>query len=202
MNAYSVVLKPARVALMLFAASVVFAVVAIVGLAKYRASQEQILTQTGQRLAETRDSIQKLTYDLDSINRLAAQYQRLNRLGFVGKPDRDVWIENLKAIYSDTHLPPTLRYTLAPPQLLNPQPVPAEDTAAHQNNVLHHDLALEISAIHDGEFLDFMDKLGSDWSVPYRVETCQIARDSEPSAGLQIRCELRIYSLPEAEKAP
>jgi len=197
MNAYGVVLKPARVALILFAISVAIAVIAVVGLARYRASQEQILAQTEQRLADTRDSNKKLTYDLDSINRLAAQYQRLSRLGLVGKPDRDAWIEKLKVIYRDTRLPPTLRYTLAPPQLLNPQPVPAEDPAAHRNNVLSHDLALELSAIHDGEFLDFMDKLNSDWNAPYRVETCQIARDNEPTTGLKIRCTLRIYSLPE-----
>jgi len=200
MNAYSVVLKPARVALILFAISVVIAIAAIVGLTQYRVSQQQTLMQTERQLADTRDSIKKLTYDLDSINRLAEQYQRLSRLGFVGNPDRDSWVENLKALYRDTRLPPNLRYTLAPPQLLNLQTVPADDPAAHRNNVLHHDLALELSGIHDGEFLDFMDKLGSDWSVPYRIETCQIARDIEPTTGLQIRCALQIYSLPEPAK--
>ncbi len=202
MNAYSVVLKPARIALILFALSVIIAIAVIVGLNRYRISQEQMLMQTEQQLTETRDNIKKLTYDLDSINQLAERYQRLSRLGFVGKPDRDAWVENLKIFYRDTRLPPTLRYTLAPPQLMNPQVLPADDPMAHRNNVLQHDLALELTSIHDGEFLDFMDKLGSDWSVPYRVETCQIARDSEPTTGLQIRCTLQIYSLPEPVKTP
>jgi len=202
MNAYHVVYKPARIALILFALSVAIAIAAVIGLSRYRDQQQQTLKQTEQQLADTRDHIKKLTYDLETIHRLEQQYRRLTRIGFIGKPDRDGWVQQLQTIYRDTHLPPTLRYTLAPPQLLNPQPVPADDPAAHQNNVLRHELALELSGIHDGEFLDFMEKLGSDWTVPYRVETCQIAREIEPTTGLQIRCALQIYSLPESVKAP
>lgn len=198
MNAYAVVLKPARVALILFAVSVAIAFAAVAGLAKYRTDKEQTIKQTDQQLAATREEIRKLTFDLDSINRLAAKYKKLSQLGFIGEPGRDGWVQRLEAIYRDTHLPPTLRYTLAPPQLLNPQAVPADNPAAYQNNVSHHDLGLELTSIHEGELLDFMEKLGTDWQAPYRVETCQIARGeaSEPIAGLQIKCTVQLYSLP------
>ena len=196
MNAYLIVIKPARLALILFAASVLLAFAAVAGLARYHASKELTIMQTEQGLASTRSDIKRLTTDLNTINRLSEKYQRLTRLGFVGNPDRDAWVQNLKVIYRDTRLPPTLRYTLAPPRLLNPQAVPSDAPTAYQNNVFHHDLDLELSGIHDGEFLDFMDKLDSDWNVPYRVETCQIARGEDPANGLQIKCTLQIYSLP------
>jgi len=202
MNAYSAVLKPAKIALILFALSITVAIAAVIGLAHYRDSQELLITHTEQQLTDTRDTIKKLTYDLDSINRLAAKYQRLSRLNFVGEPGRDAWVQQLEALYRDTRLPPTLRYTLAPPQLQAPQPLPADSPFAYQNNVLHHDLAVELSGIHDGEFLDFMNKLNTDWLAPYRVETCQISRDTELLTGLQIRCTLQIYSLPVPLKAP
>lgn len=202
MNAYQVVLKPARSALLLFALSVGIAITVVVGLAQYREKQQQAMMQTEQQLTDTRNEIRKLRYDLDTINRLAENYQRLARLGLVGKPDRDAWVESLKNLYRDTRLPPTLLYTLAPAQLMRTQPAPANDPAAYQNNVLFHDLTLELSAIHDGEFLDFMDKLNQDWKAPYRMETCYIAREAEPSSGLQIRCVLQIYSIPEPEKTP
>jgi len=197
MNAYSVVLKPAKVALILFALSVVIAFAAVAGLVRYRTEKEQSILKTAQQLATTRENIKKLTYDLDSINRLALQYKQLTQAGFIGEPDRDGWVQRLETLYRDTRLPPTLRYTLAPSQPLNPQAVPADAPTAHQNNVLHHGLAIELSGIHDGEFLDFMARLDSDWRTPYRVETCQIAREAEALTGLQIRCTVELYSLPE-----
>jgi hypothetical protein len=196
MNAYEVVLKPARGALILFALSVIIAIVVVAGLARYRAAKEQAILQTEQQLNATRDNITKLTSDLDTINRLAEKYRKLTRLGLVGEADRDGWVQRLETLYRDTRLPPTLRYTLAPPQLINPQPVSPDAPSVYLNNVTHHDLALELSGIHDGEFLDFMDKLSADWKAPYRVDTCQISREAEVLTGLQIRCTVQLYSLP------
>jgi hypothetical protein len=196
MNAYGVVLKPAKAALLLLAISVVAAFIIVAGVAKYRSEKEQSILQTEQQLADTRENIRKLTFDLDSINKLAAKYKQLTLLGFIGEPDRDGWVQRLESIYRDTHLPPALRYTLAPPQLINPQAVPADAEGAYRNNVSHHDLSLELSGIHEGELLDFMDKLNSDWRTPYRVEACQISRDAEVITGLQIRCTVQLYSLP------
>lgn len=197
MNAYGVVLKPARLALILFALSVAIAFSVVAGLAHYRAEKEHAIKQTDQQLAATREEIRKLTFDLDSINRLAAAYRKLTLTGFIGAPDRDGWVQRLEAIYRDTHLPPTLRYTLAPPQLLNPQAVPADNPSAYMNNVLRHDMALELSGIHEEELIDFIGKLGTDWRTPYRMETCQIARGEmgEPITGLQIKCTAQLYSL-------
>lgn len=202
MNAYSVVLKPARKALLLFALSVGIAITALIGLAHFRAIQEQAVMRTEQQLTDTRTEISKLTFDLESINRLAEKYQHLDRLGLVGKPDRDAWVESLKNLYRDTRLPPTLLYTLAPAQLMNTLAVPADNPKAYLNNVLFHDLTLELSAIHDGEFLDFMDKLDQQWRASYRMESCNLIREADPASGLQIRCVLQIYSIPEPEKAP
>jgi len=196
MNAYGVVLKPAKFALILFALSVVIAFAVVAGLAEYRTGKEQTIQQTEQQLTATRENIRALTFDLDSINRLAEKYKELSQIGFIGEPDRDGWVQRLEAIYRDTRLPPTLRYTLAPPQLLNQQAVQDDTTTAYQNNVLHHDLGLELSGIHEGELLDFMDKLDTDWRAPYRVETCQIAREAEAITGLQITCTVQLYSLP------
>lgn len=196
MNAYGVVLKPARIALILFALSVLLSIAIVFGLAKYRSEKELSIQQTEQQLSTTRDNIKTLTYDVDTIKKLAAKYQRLSQLGFIGEADRDGWVQRLEALYRDTHLPPTLRYTLAPPQLLNPQAVLMEAPLAHQNTVLHHDLALELSAIHEVELIDFIDKLSTDWHAPYRFETCQITRDTDILTGLQIKCTVQLYSLP------
>ncbi|HCJ51583.1 MAG: hypothetical protein COZ20_07205 [Gallionellales bacterium CG_4_10_14_3_um_filter_54_96] len=196
MNAYLVVLKPAKVALILFALAVLIAIAAIVGVAQFRNDKEHSVRQTEQQLSAMRDNLKKLSFDLATLQRLAAKYQQLTRLGLVGVADRDGWAQRLEGIYRDTRLPTTLSYTLAPPQAMNPQGDDAQ--TAYLKNVSHHDLTIEISAIHELELLDFIDKLNNDWRAPYRAETCQIARadTSEPIAGLQIRCTLQLYSIP------
>ncbi len=196
MNDYWIVLKPAKLALLLLVIGMALALAAVTGQSRYRAAKEQALIQTEQQLTATRDNIKALTYDLDTISKLAQKYQQLVRLGFIGEPDRDGWVQRLETLYRNLNLPPNLRYTLATPQLTNPQP--ATESLAYQNKVLFHDLNVELSAIHEGEFLDFMDKLTKAWQVPYRVETCQMAREAagEPISGLQIKCTLQIYSLP------
>ncbi|MFA6971573.1 MAG: hypothetical protein WC208_09250 [Gallionella sp.] len=204
MNAYGIVLKPAKAALILFGLSVLIAFAAVAGLAQYRTGKEQAIKQKDQQLAATHEDIRKLTFDLDSINKLASKYRQLTFVGFIGEPDRDGWVQRLESIYRDTHLPATLRYTLAPPLLLHPQPVAAGTPTAYQNNVLHHDLNIDLSAIHEGELLDFMEQLATDWRAPYRLETCQMSRAevNEPITGLQIKCTVQLYSLPVLAKAP
>ena len=196
MNDYLIVLKPAKLAVILLALTVALAVASVTGLARYRTAKEQSTIQTEQQLAATHDNIKALTYDLNTINKLAQKYQQLKLQGFIGEPNRDGWVQRLEALYRDLNLPPNLRYTLVTPQLLNPQP--AIGNFSYMNNVLHHDLNVELSAIHEGELLDFMNKINTDWAAPYRVETCQIAREAteDPVSGLQIKCILQIYSLP------
>jgi hypothetical protein len=195
MNDYWIVLKPAKLAVILLMLAAALSLAAVTGLARYRSAKEQTLIQTGQQLSATRDNIKALTDDLSTINKLAEKYRQLVRLGFIGEPNRDGWVQRLETLYRDMHLPPNLRYTLATPQLINPQP----DAPAYQNKVLHHDLNMELSAIHEGELLDFMEKLSEDWQVPYRIETCQMTREpaEETISGLQIKCILQIYSLPD-----
>jgi hypothetical protein len=201
MNAYAVVFKPARAALTLLALSVAIAFIVVIGLARYRTEMELHILKTEQQLTITQENIRKLTFDLDEIHKLTKDYRQLIQLGFIGKPDRDGWVQDMETIYRDTHLPPTLRYTLAPPQLLNTQAVAPDSPMAYRNQVMHHDLNMELSGIHEGEFLELMASLSTYWKAPYRIESCQITRGdiSEVLAGLKIKCLLQLYSLPVPE---
>lgn len=201
MKDYLAVFKPAKVTLIILMLFIALELFTVSGIAQYRTADEKAIKQTENKLMVTRDDIRKLTYDLNSINKLAKKYQHLRSIGFIGEPDRDSWLQRLEAIYGGMLLPPTMRYTLSAPQLLNQQPV-AIKALNYQKNVLRHDIVIESSGIHDGEFLDFIGRLGADWKAPFRVETCQLTREAEVLAGLQIKCTLRIFSLPvKAEKA-
>ena len=193
-------LKPAKTALIIFVLSLASSILVITGLTIYRTQKQQGIQKIDQQLADARERISKLILDFKTAEQSAQQYQRLNQLGFIGEADRKMWVQRLDNIYKDTHLPPTLRYTLSPPKLFNAQTVPESAPMAYRNNVLQHDLTIEMSDINDKEFLDFMAKLGTHWHVPYRVESCQISREENAIKGLQIKCTLQLYSLPDKAK--
>ena len=195
MNAYAAVLKPARFALLLFACTAAATLAAVIGLHNYRMNSELAIAQAEKGLSETRRKIGTQRTDLDAIARLAAQYRRLVQYGFIGEAPRDDWVARLEQIYRDTRLPPTLKYTLQPPQPI--QISPADGPLAYRNGVLQHDLELELSGIHEGEFLDFADRLKAEWQAPYRIEACRMARAGDALAGLEIRCTVRLFSLPQ-----
>ena len=195
MSPYAAVIKPARLALILFALSVTAALVAVAGLHQYRKQSEVAIGATEKKLAEARARIGTLSVDLEAIAWLSARYRRLVEYGFIGEAPRDGWVARLEEIYRDTRLPPTLKYTLLPPQPI--QTLASDGPLSYRNGVLQHDLELELSGIHEVEFLDFADRLQADWQAPYRIEACRMARAGETLAGLEIKCTVRLFSLPQ-----
>ena len=197
MKVYRVVLEPAKGALILFALSVILAFALVAGLARYRGTKEGALTQAEGALQAASSEIQTLTFDLAFIETHLASFNHLTSIGLIGDPDREAWVQGLEAIYNELRLPPTLHYALAPPQSLAEDPTATTDNVpASPTNALRHDLDLELSGIHEEEFLSFIGMLYTDWQTPFRIETCRMER--EPETGLKINCTLRLFSLPLA----
>ena len=194
MNAYRLILVSAKGPLILFAFSLMLTLSLVLGLAHYREQTETTFVKAEAALRATRNEIQALTSDLATVEKHLVDFKKLTRLGLIGDPDRAVWVQNLVSIYSKLELPPTLRYSLAPPSPLAESAVTASGAPPALAKALRHDLDIELSALHEVEFLTFMDRLRTDWQTPFRVETCQFTR--EPKAGLQIKCTLRLFSLP------
>lgn len=194
MSGYRLILELSKGPLVLLALCLVLAFGLVAGLVHYRGRTEVTLVQVEAQLQATRTEIQALTYDLASLEAHLAEFRHLSHLGLIGEPDREGWVQNLVAIYNELELPPTLRYSLSPPLLLAG---PLAITVGAQSSppmALRHDLDIELSAIHEGEFLSFMERLRSDWQTPFRVETCQLTRDLRE--GLRIKCTLRLFSMP------
>ena len=189
MNNLFLLLKTAKTALILSTASLFVSCLIVAGLYHYRAQKQRDILQISRQLSVMRDGNNQLRLDLEMTDRFSEKFRQLQHLGFIGEADRNGWVQHLEDIYRDTHLPATLRYALLPPQLLIARP------GNYRNGVLQHELTLELSGINDEEFLDFMARLAADWQAPYLVQGCQISRESE--AGLQIKCNLQLYSLPE-----
>ncbi len=188
MNNFLSLLKSAKVSLLWFAATFAISCFLIASLHGYRVQEQIDIQKKGLQLSAIRAANNQRGLDLEMMQQKAGEYLLLQRIGFIGEADRNGWIERLENIYSDTNLPATLHYALAPPKSFNAGP------GSFLNGIQHHDLTLEVSGIDDEEFLNFMDRLSANWQVPYLVRGCQISR--EPEARLRVKCDMQIYNLP------
>lgn len=198
MKDYRLVLGPAKGALILAGVSMAFALVMVFGLSHYYKARAVALEQSEKRLEDARSTTQTLTADLSSLEAHLPTFNHLVDIGLIGDPERDLWVRSLEALYNSLGLPPTLRYVLAPPQPLADNPeVSVGALPPLRTKALLHDLDIELSGLHEGEFLGFIDKLQTNWQAPFRIERCQMMRESE--AGMQIKCTLRLFSLPSQQ---
>lgn len=188
-------LRPAKGALSLCALSLTFSFAMAIGLNQYNTAKAQAIARDEVELQGARRKVQTLAADLAVLEAHLESFKQLVDIGLIGDPDRDLWVQKFEAIYQTLDLPPTLRYVLAPPQLHTDIRITAPGAMPlSQIKALRHDLNVELSGIHEGEFLAFIDTLRTDWQTPFRLETCQMKR--QPEAGLQIKCTLRLFSLP------
>lgn len=196
---FRLVLAPAKGALIRCGMSMALALTVAVSLGHYQGSKGLALAQSEAQLQNTRVEVQTLTQDLAVLEEQLPNFRHLVSIGLIGDPPREIWVQRLEATYNSLDLPQTLRYTLSPPQPLadDRNAVAAVAAEASATKAMRHDLEIELSGIHEGEFLAFIDKLRTDWQAPFRLETCQMERDT---TGVKIMCTLRLFSLSTAQE--
>jgi len=194
MTSYRDILKAARTPLTMLVATLLAAGGALVWLSHAHGVALGRYALAQGTLQGVQSELQTLTFDLDSLETQLTSFKELSRIGLIGDPDREAWIEGLKAIYESLGLPATLRYSLAAPKALAaPSPAP-DPVLGTESNALKHELLVELSGIHEEELLAFLRALKTQWQAPFRVEACDINRDND--AGLLIKCTLSLFSLP------
>ena len=106
-------------------------------------------------------------------------------------------------------LPPTLLYTLHPPQPLAQQdsavaPVTANVDADSTNAVAvgpqFHDLDVTLTDIQEEELLALLRDYRAHVKGHFRVNLCTLSTPTP--TGLSARCTLRFFTLPDAQPTP
>lgn len=194
MNKYREIFKLSRLALIVFSLSVLACIASVAVVTYFSDRAAGALAQQQAALQALRDEIQTLNSDLESIEANLSGFKHLAKLGLVGEPNREIWVEKLEAIHRQSGLPPTLRYTLNAPVAHTTGA--GSPQAGVPTDALDHDLSIEMSGIHEGELLAFTDRLARDWLTPFRIESCDINADSE--RGLNVNCTLRLFSIPRS----
>ncbi len=193
MKNYQSIFRHSRISIIVFSISVLLCVGSVAVVSRLNTQAASALARQQSALQATRSEIQTLTGDIESIETHLTGFKHLANLGLVGEPRREFWVERLEAIHKQSGLPPTLRYILNPPKP-HSDGSPNAQTDISTAEALDHDLQIELSGIHEIEFLTFTDKLSSDWMAPFRIEQCDLHRGNEQ--GLQVNCTIRLFSLP------
>ncbi len=190
MKKYLPLLKLAKNALILLALTSLLSIGLIIALLNYNTTQEEGLIETSATVQTKQTETQTLANNLNMLKNHQAEFDHLRNIGLIGNPNRANWVEQFEALYRDLKLPLTLRYSLETPRPLSES---GSTPQASQANVLRHELSIELSDLHEEEFLSFVDKLNTRWNAPFRINSCDMTRSS--ATKLEIKCALRLFSL-------
>jgi hypothetical protein len=207
MSDFQTILRLARRSLLVLGGSL------LVALATYLASgyfKDRLQTQltTAQQTANTQQaSLSEKQTDLANLQTEIDRFNQLRQEGLVGAPDREGWTEQLVASRVRLGLPPTLLYTLQPPQPLAqqdsaiaPSAANVDGTAAVAVGPQFHDLDLAMTDIQEEELLALLRDYRAHVKGHFRVNLCTLSTPTP--TGLSARCTLRFFTLPDAKPAP
>ena len=140
--------------------------------------------------------------DLELMNRQFKRFESLRTGGMVGKPNREIWTEELVEVYKAAGLPDGFTFVLQSPKPYSPtvgapeagqtSPAPANGSVAEGATM--HDLEFTTSQVHESEVLDFLKRYQARVSGRYRISACNFSAAGDK--GLTTRCSLRFFVMP------
>lgn len=207
MTEHQLVLHQARRSLTLLAGACVVGLALYFGSRWVRDAAQAQATQLQAQASSAQATLSEKQTDLKQLQTDMARFVVLKRQGLVGRPDRTVWLEQLTASRVRMALPDTLSYTLQSPKPLAlqdalapgapsvPEPTGGEPGAQG----LFHDLELTLANVHEEELLALLRDFQAQVTGRMRINACHLSGRGE--TGLNARCTLRFYTLPEAAPA-
>jgi hypothetical protein len=170
----------------------------------YAGSRFSALSEARYQEAYTR--LDKLVRDHHkaSVDRsiYAAHIERfvdLRRLGIVGDEPRLSWVEALESA-RDSLMIPSLQYSIAPQLRVS---IESEDWDNTKLSLNRSTMTLDIDAVHEGDLLALLDKLGQSTSGRFEVRGCEMERPAGGQAvaiaigsvNLLAQCRLDWYTV-------
>lgn len=161
------------------------------------------LVQKQQAESALQGSLATKRADLDSLQSSTGRFNQLRQQGLLGMADREGWAEQLVASSQRVGLPDNaLAYTMLPPKALASAVnagVPPDATPAATGPLIY-DLELELKNSHEEDLLALLQDYRTHVKGLFRVEMCRMENRTEQ--GLQARCTLRFFNVPDGQPAP
>jgi hypothetical protein len=151
---------------------------------KSRRTAQSQMNNARNRLAMARQ-------DRDNLSDYSKEYDKLKANEIIGDDHRLDWMEGLEKLRRQ-NLVIDFRYNIAPQKNYAPQPaLNSGDFVIH-----YSEMKLQFDLLHEGQLLNFFNKLDRKIKGHYQLDGCKLARvavngdsDSGPSVGTNIKAE-------------
>ena len=201
MNEYKPVLLLARKSLISLGMVVAVCLALAIGLGQLVESLQASVAKIQTSLQEQKTLLDTKQTDLSNVREHIQQYSALRAQGFVGEPDRALWVEQLQESYRRAHLPGDLLVELSVPKPLAGGAAPGTPGApaggvadTSQAEALAHDLQFEMANAVETDVLRLIQDYQAEAKGRFRVNMCKV---SGPAVnGFTAKCVLRFVSMP------
>ena len=200
MNGWQPIFLAARRSLVTLVLVALLCVAAVVALQMLANSLNSQVLQLGSAVQEQRSQISLKQENLRNVRSHIASFERLSAQGFLGTPDRPLWVEELLASHGRLGLSTPLVYELLVPRTVvdanaapsaTPAPTPPAGTGEEP---LVHDLMFELREVHEGDVLRLIEDFRAHVKGRFRVNACTFLEPREN--GMMARCVLRFVTVP------
>ncbi|MBK8759491.1 MAG: hypothetical protein IPM03_03415 [Sulfuritalea sp.] len=191
----------------LLGAAIFLALTLVFGSIYLRDSLKARVLQNQEVHAAQKATLETKHRDLQNVMAHIEQFRALKKQGLIGRADREGWVEQLVASRERLGIGNALVYNLKPAQAIldstvadpNASAPTASATSLEPGAPQSHDLDFEISGVHEGELIAFLDSFRDQVRGRFRVQSCRLGRPTPD--GLVAVCTLRFFNLPDQEKA-
>ncbi len=187
-------------------AAIFLALTLVFGSIYLRDSLKARVLQNQGTLAAQRTALETKRQDLQNVMAHIEQFRTLKKQGLIGRADREGWVEQLVISRERLGIGSALVYNLKPAQAILDSTVAdpnASSTAAlavplDPGVPQSHDLDFELTGVHEGELIAFLDNYRDQVRGRFRVQSSRLGKPA--SVGLTVACTLRFLNLPDQEK--
>ncbi|HSD60484.1 MAG TPA: hypothetical protein VLC55_06475 [Burkholderiales bacterium] len=165
-------LKRLRGALLLLVVVASAGAAAVYASLNYVQAQRAATRAAEQQAADARKRVMFVRHEKEDLLRYYPKYQSLMERGVVGSDRRLDWVEAVEAL-GKRHGLFSLKYTMGAQKPLD---APAAAPARAGFDVSVSPMTLEVTALHEGQLLDFLDSLRQEIKGLGMLERCALAR--------------------------
>lgn len=163
------------------------------------AERERSFQQARAELARAASRYRNASDDQAVYQQYAARFREIGERGWIGPEQRLSWIEALQRINRDLRLP-TLKYDIAQRAVTPLARVPLDTSRLR---LYRTPMRLTVGALHEGDLLALLERLGERGSGLMGVERCTLERAQAPgqvrlargATNVRATCALDWYTL-------
>lgn len=205
MSPERILFERSRGPLNLLGAAIFLALTLVFGSIYLRDSLQSRVLQNQGTLAAQRTALETKRQDLQNVMAHIEQFRALTKQGLIGRADREGWVEQLVVSREHLGIGSAIIYNLKPAQAVGDSTavdpnasvptssgVPLEPGAPQS-----HDLDFELTGVHEGELIAFLDSYRDQVRGRFRVQSCRLGKPAPD--GLVVACTLRFFNLPDQE---